>query len=465
MSKNGTDEQVAQILTGLTTIERNMDHPAATIDMFKASLANLAQLEAILLKVEVTDEQRNALADRLAAVKIKNRKKLNVLLPWPMVVFTNVPHCKNKVDLVNLLDHPVYWVRETAARALQFSVESLSKDSGAVQTLFQGLNALSETTDSDVRWHAIDLWLRVPAKAAEQAGLREQTLKWLETSLNDGQPEVCAAAIRGLLVYQPTEYTTRLKGILRETQHEAIREAARFALEKGEPDKKDEKCVVCGRIPPRELTYLFSSYTPHASDDYTMAGGASSPFINPACIPTPPRNPHDPSEWLTVQQQWRAEVIAMSRENRKGKPDWDPAWIVCAHCAKALGVQPEDMAKARAEAEKHLRGETAVGVLTEGGRRLKQQVESNCFVCSIVLDVSAPELEVFRAYRDLCLGLSLAGRTITRGYYALGPYLATFIARRPSLRSAVHGALLGLVPYARRAVEMRQGMRPQKKHP
>lgn len=460
MTKNGTKEQVAQLLAGLDTIERNMDRPASVQEL-NASLANLTQIETMLPKAEVSEDERNLLRDRLMAVKTKNTKKLNAALPWPMVVMTKVNHCKDKPALADLLDHSIYWVRQSAGFALQFAMDGLSKDSEAIKNLYTSLQRLSTHADPDVRWHAIDLWLRVPVEIATQSGLSSSAQQWVREALADSEPEVRSSAIRGLLLYKPDGYESQLKALETGDPHEAIREQANHSHTQDNTETKLEACTVCRRIPPKRFAYLFSNYSVHASDDYTMAGGASNPFLDASCIPVPPRNPFDPNEWNTVRQQQRAEGIAMSRENRKGKPAWDPAWVVCGHCAKALGVQPDDLAKAHEEAAKHFRREPAVGVLTASGTKLKQQVESNCFVCSIVLDVSAPELDVFRDFRDHRLGITVAGRVFTKAYYAAGPFLATYVARRPSLRRTVHRALLQLLPYAQRATEA-QKMPPPK---
>ncbi|NLX98456.1 MAG: HEAT repeat domain-containing protein [Rhodopirellula sp.] len=369
---------------------------------------------------------------------------------------TKINNCKDKPALAGLLDHSVYWVRQSAGSALRFAVESLSKDTGAIIDLYTSLQRLSTNDDPDVRWHAIDLWLRVPVHITKEIGLTSSTHQWVRQALTDSEPEVRSSAVRGLLLYKPDGYESELKALQTGDAHEAIREQVSQAHIQDGPEAKPEPCAVCRRIPPKRLAYLFSNYSVHASDDYTMAGGASNPFIDASCIPVPPRNPFDPNEWNTVRQQQRAEGIAMSRENRKGKPDWNPAWVVCGHCAKALGIQPDDLAKAHEEAAKHFRGEHAVGVLTESGAKLKQQVESNCFVCSIVLDVSAPELDIFRGFRDHCLSVTVAGRAFTRAYYAVGPRLATYIARRPSLRGTVHRLLFQLLPYAQRATETRK---------
>jgi hypothetical protein len=220
MNENGTKEQVGQLLTGLETIERNMDRPA-TVQELNASLANLTQLENLLPKAEVSEDERNLLRDRLNAVKSKNKKKLNAVLPWPMVVMTKVNNIKDKVDLADLMNHSIYWVRESAARSLQFAIDGLSKDSEAIKNLYASLHRLSTHADPDVRWYAIDLWLRVPVEIVSKNGLTPNTQQWIGEALTDSEPEVCSCAIRGLILYSPNEYETQLKTIETGNPHEA----------------------------------------------------------------------------------------------------------------------------------------------------------------------------------------------------------------------------------------------------
>jgi hypothetical protein len=67
-----------------------------------------------------------------------------------------------------------------------------------------------------------------------------------------------------------------------------------------------------------------------------------------------------------------------------------------------------------------------------------------CFVATVSLGVEAPQLEVFRAFRDRVMRRSAAGRGLISAYYAHGPRLARIVVARPWLMAVV-GRGLGAV--------------------
>lgn len=62
-----------------------------------------------------------------------------------------------------------------------------------------------------------------------------------------------------------------------------------------------------------------------------------------------------------------------------------------------------------------------------------------CFVATAVLgDEDHPDVQVLRQFRDVYLLRSRSGRALVRGYYAVGPYLASAIANSRTLRRGAH---------------------------
>jgi hypothetical protein len=75
---------------------------------------------------------------------------------------------------------------------------------------------------------------------------------------------------------------------------------------------------------------------------------------------------------------------------------------------------------------------------------LKQASEARgrCFIATSAFgSLDAPEVVDFRAYRDLVLENSAAGRFFIRAYYRFSPKFAAFLDRSPILRGLVRGIL------------------------
>ncbi len=65
-----------------------------------------------------------------------------------------------------------------------------------------------------------------------------------------------------------------------------------------------------------------------------------------------------------------------------------------------------------------------------------------CFIATVAYGgTQAPELETFRRFRDRALLPNRVGRLAVRAYYAHGPRVASWIAERPRVRSAVRRGL------------------------
>lgn len=82
-----------------------------------------------------------------------------------------------------------------------------------------------------------------------------------------------------------------------------------------------------------------------------------------------------------------------------------------------------------------------------------------CFVATLALGDGA-ETRQLRAYRDLVLRRSAAGRWFIARYYRLSPGLCRWLADKPRLLGAVRCALRWLAREAGRAVSRRTGTRP-----
>jgi hypothetical protein len=65
-----------------------------------------------------------------------------------------------------------------------------------------------------------------------------------------------------------------------------------------------------------------------------------------------------------------------------------------------------------------------------------------CFLATAAFGEEAPELEVFRAFRDRTLLPTRSGRVLVRLYYAVGPALAGAVIRSPALRGFVRARLV-----------------------
>jgi hypothetical protein len=68
------------------------------------------------------------------------------------------------------------------------------------------------------------------------------------------------------------------------------------------------------------------------------------------------------------------------------------------------------------------------------GRLLDPQRALGCFVATAALGPGAPELAVFRAFRDRALLGHPVGRSLVGAYYAIGPRAAQWISGRPNAR-------------------------------
>jgi len=206
-----------------------------------------------------------------------------------------------------------------------------------------------------------------------------------------------------------------------------------------EPDAGGTRCTTCRRSIRAGDVHLLSAYSVNCSDDYSMYVGCSSPFIDANAIPAPPaRNPLDPQQWAPVFQSARAEWIQLARDNIKRKPGWDPPWTICGTCAEHLGISEADRAAAREAAE---RGDSA-GVLTEAGKKLSDQVNAKCFVCTVAFgDADAAEVMVFRNFRDHWLRRRAWGRLAIACYEIAGPHAADVVVRFPRLRAWVRSGL------------------------
>jgi hypothetical protein len=139
-------ESVAEILSQLATIERNLDRPE-TIQVLLASMQNLNHVEALLSRAALPPAEHEALRARLAAVKAKNKLKIDLALPWPMTAMTS--RGKNPEELVAKLEHPNYWVRCMAAREMRAKAEKITDEAAAALTDL--LSAPANSSDEDVR--------------------------------------------------------------------------------------------------------------------------------------------------------------------------------------------------------------------------------------------------------------------------------------------------------------------------
>jgi hypothetical protein len=90
-------------------------------------------------------------------------------------------------------------------------------------------------------------------------------------------------------------------------------------------------------------------------------------------------------------------------------------------------------------------------VETGAGRmRIESKSGATCFVATAAYgDWRHPEVEFLRWYRDNVLVRSAAGRTFTRVYWHVGPYLAKTVALFPPLRRIARSALSWLVKVLR----------------
>ena len=88
---------------------------------------------------------------------------------------------------------------------------------------------------------------------------------------------------------------------------------------------------------------------------------------------------------------------------------------------------------------------TLRGVLDlSSSRVLWVQPTGPCFLATAVFGEDAAELEAFRRFRDGVLLRSGAGRLGVRSYYAVGPWLAQLVARRPLWGGLPRVALRGI---------------------
>lgn len=158
-------ELVAEILNALATIERNMDRPE-TIQVLQASMQNLNQVEALLPRAALPAAEHEALRARLAAVKAKNKLKIDLALPWPMTAFTS--RGKNPEELVWKLEHPNYWVRCMAAGEMRAKAEKIT-DEGPAAALTSLLSAPASSSDGDVKRWADFVLGGLPARRGEKA--------------------------------------------------------------------------------------------------------------------------------------------------------------------------------------------------------------------------------------------------------------------------------------------------------
>jgi hypothetical protein len=67
-----------------------------------------------------------------------------------------------------------------------------------------------------------------------------------------------------------------------------------------------------------------------------------------------------------------------------------------------------------------------------------------CFLATAVFGEEAPELFLFRHFRDVALLPSAPGRVLVRGYYALGPGLARWVKRHPPAQRLTRRMLTGI---------------------
>ncbi len=67
-----------------------------------------------------------------------------------------------------------------------------------------------------------------------------------------------------------------------------------------------------------------------------------------------------------------------------------------------------------------------------------------CFLATAVFGPSAPQLDVFRAFRDRHLLPRRSGRLFIRLYYWAGPTLAAWVVKRPRLKQMLYFLLSGL---------------------
>ncbi|WP_157265593.1 CFI-box-CTERM domain-containing protein [Azohydromonas aeria] len=85
--------------------------------------------------------------------------------------------------------------------------------------------------------------------------------------------------------------------------------------------------------------------------------------------------------------------------------------------------------------------------------------KGGCFVATLALG-EGPETRQLRAYRDLVLRRSAAGRWLVGCYYRLSPALCRWLADKPRLLALVRRGLRRLAYAAGRAVDRRTGARP-----
>jgi hypothetical protein len=79
-------------------------------------------------------------------------------------------------------------------------------------------------------------------------------------------------------------------------------------------------------------------------------------------------------------------------------------------------------------------------------RVLWVQGRDTCFLATAALGAQAPELEVFRSFRDRALLPRPLGRAGVRTYYRLSPHLAPWVARSPGVRRALRWTLRRAAP-------------------
>lgn len=92
------------------------------------------------------------------------------------------------------------------------------------------------------------------------------------------------------------------------------------------------------------------------------------------------------------------------------------------------------------------------GVLNlSSSRVLWIQRAGPCFVATAAFGEDAPELEAFRAFRDECLARSALGRLAVRGYYVVGPSLASGVRRHRGTRRTAERLLRAIHRMLRRA--------------
>lgn len=85
--------------------------------------------------------------------------------------------------------------------------------------------------------------------------------------------------------------------------------------------------------------------------------------------------------------------------------------------------------------------------------------KGRCFVATLALG-EGHETRQLRAFRDLVLRRSAAGRWLVGSYYRLSPRLCDWLAKRPRRLALVRLGLRPLARMAGRAVDRRTGARP-----